>query len=383
VLFTTPALDADDRRVLGEIEDCYADLRLATGGDPATHRWEGSLRRQLVAGAVQGSNSIEGYKVSLDTASIIVAGGSAPADVPDETRDAVVGYRDAITWVLQTPAMDYFAYQDMALSTLHFMMLRARPSKWPGRYRNGGIMVTGDDPMNPAYVGPDPELVRPLMAELVEWLNHGDLDAPPIVRAAMAHLNLVRIHPWRDGNGRMSRCLQTLVLARAGVLAPEFCSIEEWLGRELNTLHYYAALRETGHAYEPERDAHDWVRFNLRAHHQQARLVRLRLERARRTWEDMTDLVKRLALPERTVSALHSAALGQLRREMYQQDEGLSRDQAIRDIRRLEAEGLLDSHGYGVTLYYVAAGRARDVDDAVVDDLRTPTIEPYATPHPA
>jgi Fic family protein len=381
VLFTTPALDADDERVLGEIEESYAALRRATGGGRAAHRWEGQLRRQLVAGAIRGSNSIEGYIINAETASAIVTGGAVSADVSDETRDAVIGYRDALSWVLQTPDMDYFSYQDMALSTLHFMMLHSRPGKWPGRYRNGGIMVTGQDPLNPSYIGPDPEQVRPLMAEFIDWLNKGDLDAPPLVRAAMAHLNLVMIHPWRDGNGRMSRCLQTLVLARAGFVAPEFCSIEEWLGYERNTLSYYAVLEDTGgRTFQPERDAHSWVRFNLRAHHQQARLVWLRLERARRTWDDLTTLVNRLGLPERTVSALHTAALGQLRREVYQQDEGLSRDQAIRDIRRLEAEGLLDSHGYGVTLYYVAAGRARDVDDAVVDDLRTPTVEPYATP---
>jgi len=380
VLYTTPSLDAHDERVLAEIEACYADVRKATGGSAAEHRWEGQLRRQLVAGAVQGSNSIEGYTVSLETAAVIVAGGPVPSDVPDETRDALLGYRDALSWVLQTPGMDFFAHHEMALSALHFMMLRTRLAKRPGRYRTGGVIVTdGEDPMTPAYVGPDADEVPALMTELVDWLNTGDLDAPTLVRAAMAHLNLVCVHPWRDGNGRMSRCLQTLVIARAGMVAPEFCSIEEWLGRKLNTLRYYAVLNGTGRTYHPDADTHEWIRFNLRAHHQQARLVWLRLERARRTWEDMTALVNRLGLPERTVSALHTAALGRLRRDTYQQDEGISRDLALRDLRRLEAADLLDSHGYGVTLYYTAAGRARDVDDIVLNALRTPATEPYET----
>ncbi len=43
-------------------------------------------------------------------------------------------------------------------------------------------------------------------------------------------LNLVLIHPFRDGNGRMARCLQTLVLAREGMVSPIFASIEEYLG---------------------------------------------------------------------------------------------------------------------------------------------------------
>lgn len=59
----------------------------------------------------------------------------------------------------------------------------------------------------------------------------------------MAHLNLVMIHPFSDGNGRMARCLQTLVLAREGILEPEFSSIEEYLGR--NTQDYYSVLAET------------------------------------------------------------------------------------------------------------------------------------------
>jgi len=56
----------------------------------------------------------------------------------------------------------------------------------------------------------------------------------------MAHLNLTMIHPFSDGNGRMARCLQSLVLARGGKLSPEFLSIEEYLGR--NTPSYYQVL---------------------------------------------------------------------------------------------------------------------------------------------
>ncbi len=60
----------------------------------------------------------------------------------------------------------------------------------------------------------------------------------------MAHLNLTMIHPFKDGNGRMARALQTLVLSREGIVSPVFSSIEEWLGK--NTLPYYNILAETG-----------------------------------------------------------------------------------------------------------------------------------------
>ena len=126
------------------------------------------------------------------------------------------------------------------------------------------------------------------MAELVDWLNAAD-DTPPLVRAAMAHLHLVSIHPWADGNGRMSRSLQTLLIAREGILAPEFSSIEAWLGRPGNTWEYYRELASRGATYQPAQDVSSWVRFNLVAYHQQAQAVRHRIDRSGRTWRLLAD----------------------------------------------------------------------------------------------
>ena len=84
------------------------------------------------------------------------------------------------------------------------------------------------------------------MDALVDSLRTG-LSLDPVVRSAMAHLNLVMVHPFRDGNGRMARALATSVLARSGIGEPEFSSIEEWLGH--NTDDYYAVLAHTGHGH--------------------------------------------------------------------------------------------------------------------------------------
>jgi Fic family protein len=297
--------------------------------------------------------------------------------VPEESLEAVTGYRDAMTWVMRTPRMDFFAYSETVLSALHHMMMGFWKGKSPGCYRRAGITVTGQDPLTPAYTAPDADEVPGLMGELVEWLNDGDLGAHMLVRAAMAHLNLVSIHPWRDGNGRMSRCLQTLVIAREGRLAPEFCSIEEWLGFDANTLAYYAALNAAGATYAPHRSAHGWVRFNLRAHHVQAQIVDRRLRYGRDVWAGVEDLAERKGLNGRVVPALYAAATGQLRREVFQVEEGLSRDQAIRDIRGLERSGLVEPVGYGNTLYYVAAGDARQIAEDIAVTHTAPTAEPY------
>src|SRR2546428_3570187 len=108
------------------------------------------------------------------------------------------------------------------------------------------------------------------MAEVVDWLGNGDLDADVVVRAAMAHLHTVSVHPFRDGNGRISRIVQSLVLAREGLVSPEFASIEEYLGA--HTPEYYRVLQSVqGGRYEPERDATEWIAFCIEAHLAQAR----------------------------------------------------------------------------------------------------------------
>lgn len=91
------------------------------------------------------------------------------------------------------------------------------------------------------------------------------------------------IHPFRDADGRMARCLQTLVLSRNQVAAPVFSNIEEFLGH--NTEDYYAVLAVTADGqWQPARDTRAWVRFDLRAHRIQAQTVLARNAETAALW---------------------------------------------------------------------------------------------------
>lgn len=119
----------------------------------------------------------------------------------------------------------------------------------------------------------------------------------------MAHLNLVMIHPFRDGNGRMVRALATSVLTRSDIGESQFSSIEEWLGA--NTEDYYAVLAHTGRgSWLPRDDAHLWLTFNLRAHHMQAQTVARRVEEAGKTWTELDELIAEHSLPERMADVM-------------------------------------------------------------------------------
>lgn len=379
MLMTTPTLDAADLRVIDEIEEFRHSLRHQLATPP---RWEGQLRRTLTAGAIRGSNSIEGYTISESDAEALVAGESMLEPHDRATVAAVEGYRDALTWVQQAATFDVFSYDWGMLSTLHFMMTKDHLLKWPGRYRSGPVWVSGGRNQPPVYTAPDAERVPNLMDALLEWLNSPDRDIPVFVRAAMAHLNLVKIHPWRDGNGRMSRCLHTLVLARDRIVAPEFSSIEEWLGLAAdNTGMYYMALRRIGEAFDPDADTHDWVRFCLRTHHLQAQVVDRRVRQAGAVWTQLAELAERHELHERVVTALYASIGGHLRRSTYQLDENLTRDQAVRDLQLLKRLRLIEPIGQGRTARYLGGDEVRRIADDISAEIITPQLhEPYPRP---
>lgn len=324
----------------------------------------------LEARAIRGSNTIEGYDASLDDV-LAVMDGEQPLDADTETKVALQGYQEAMTYALQA-SQDQTPFVDEGLlKAWHFMMLKHDLSKLPGLWRRGPIYVYDEERDQQVYEGPPYELVPQLIEEMVEELNvdfiEGAGSSPVIVRGAMAHLNLVMIHPFKDGNGRMARCLQTYVLAREKIVAPVFSSIEEYLGTRANTRAYYNVLEQVGQgSWHPERDARPWLRFCLTAHFRQARTVVRRIERAEHQWVVMSDLAERRRLPERCIGPLCEASFGsRIRRAGYIANVEVTYGETVpnltasRDLKSLVTAGLFDPIGDKRGRYYLATEELR------------------------
>lgn len=355
MVFACPPLSDAERSVIATIDELRTNLSYAAG----SRRWTGLLRRVAFAKAIQGSNSIEGYNVTVDDA-LAAVDGEPPLDAVAETWAAIVGYRNAMTYVLQLADDEHFEYSASLIKALHYTMLSYDLAKRPGRWRAGAIFVRSEPSGERVYEGPDVDQVPGLIDELAASLNAAS-DIPAVVRAAMAHLNLVMIHPYADGNGRMARCLQSLVLAREGILAPQFCSIEEYLGR--NTQAYYAVLAQVGAgAWHPERDALPWVRFCLTAHYRQAQTLLRRTREIQRLWDALEALIKERGLPERTLAALSDTAMGfRLTNSRYRALADVNPNLASRDLATLCAAGLLTARGERRGRHYIASGQTRDI----------------------
>ncbi len=355
--FLTPPIAGGLQRQLDEL----SKLRRALGAGTRTRtRWMGSLRRQFRASTVNSSTSIEGFTVSPQEALALTAGtGTTAGD--NEDRQAVACYARAMDHVGTLAVDPAFRWLDRVILDLHFDACYFQRDQDPGLWRPGPIaVVAGDGAVE--YSAPAAEQVPALMQEVVTWLDSGDLDADIVVRAAMAHLHVISVHPFRDGNGRISRIVQSLVLARDGLAAPEFLSIEEYLGA--HTAEYYEALRSTqGGSYQPERDATGWVEFCVEAHIIQARQRLAQIEQAAQRWQRLEDLLEARGWPERLAIALEQSLIGGTDRSRYAEEAEVSPATASADLRRLLDTGLVEQEGRGRSAAYRASQSLREASD--------------------
>lgn len=356
VIYEIPALRKGEEAALDRIEDLRRQLRYYVA-EP--RRWVGSLRRVLGAKAIQGSNSIEGFDVSVEDALAAIE-GDQPAEAAAGDWQAVRGYQRAMTYVIQLAHDQHFELSPSLIRSLHFMMTEYTLDAGPGLWRPGPIWVRDDASGEVVYEAPESTEVPGLIDELVEQMD-GAKDCPAMVKGAMAHLNLVMIHPFRDGNGRMARCLQTLMLAREQYLSPEWMSIEEFLGA--NTQAYYEILANVGQgSWRPEHDARPWIRFCLRAHFIQAVSVLRRARESEEIWVAIDELRTERGLPERSMGSLFDAAIGlRIRNASYRKDvelveqEEITNQTATNDLKRMVNAGLLIQKGSKRGTYYIGS----------------------------
>jgi Fic family protein len=355
-IYTTPPKSPVLLRRLEELDELRRYLAQHLGD--ATEPWTGALRRLAAAEATVGSTSIEGYGASLEDTVEILA-GRHPSGTSEETQRIIAAYAQTMDRVAVLADDRRFQWSAQTLLDLHFLVCHPQPEARPGRLRDGRMIVTrglGRD----SYRPPDASDVPALIDELAGWLNSGDLSRHPVIRAAMAHLNLVSIHPFRDGNGRVARVVQSLVLAKEGLLRPELVSIEPYLGR--HTREYYAVLEQVqGLSFDPGRDASAWVEFCIEAHVFEATERRRWLEIAYARHEFCEALVRENGYPTRFVVVLDQVLLGlPVTNADHRREAGIASPTATQDLQRLRRDGWLDQEGGGRSLRYVASAKLRE-----------------------
>ena len=367
MLFQTPSITEREAEVIDEIDTIRRQLNL-----PRLREWPGLPWRAIHDRILQASKNPALGTLFFENA------GPAEDDEPgaEDAWAGAPGYHTALSFVLQLADAPDFAIDEGTVRALHYMMVGHDPKKAPGRWRRSSIQVTHRPTGKIVYTAPPPKLVPALMAELIASLNTRDV-VPVFIRAAMAHLNLAAIHPFLDGNGRTARTLHTFVLARDGITAPPFASIDEYLA--VNTDKYYRVMDEIdGGVWRPERDARLWVRFCLTAHLWQARTLMRRTSEYDRLWDELEREVRRRSLPEQVTSALAQAAIGgSLTAALHESTAMVSAREADDALECLVKAGLLVATSDKSGRCYFAADAVKAIRARTLDP-QIPDRDPFA-----
>lgn len=276
---TTTSLEAERRsRILGELDEFKGHWRrLSELNEERLER----LRQVTTIESTGASTRIEGAELSdSDVAKVLQGLTSDSFRARDESE--VLGYGELHTLIFESHAE--LALTENHILQLHGILLRhsAKDDRHRGQYKTlpNDVEATHPDGRREAIFRTASPFDTPrLMRELVDNTNAA-FDAEelhPIVVIACFVVNFLAIHPFQDGNGRLSRALTTLLMLRSGYKYVPYTSLERVV--EENKAAYYAALRssQTAMKEDPTRFG-AWLAFFLAALRTQKRNLQSKLD---------------------------------------------------------------------------------------------------------
>lgn len=326
--------------------------------------WESKFRQDALVRSAHHGTHIEGNELTLTQAEkVIVVGGSEAESVAprvgvvgrDRDVQEVINYRQVLDWIdkwglkMSQPV----TYSEDYLKNLHKMTARRLlPEDQAGDYRKVQVAIKNSRTGEITFMPPPPAEVPYQMEEFMFWLNSdsGRMHHP-ILRAGIAHYELVRIHPFTDGNGRMARAFAMLILFAEGYDVKRFFSLEEYFDR--NAADYYKALKSVGEG--ESMDLSFWLEYFTYGLAQELERVKEQVLKLSRDMKLKGKLGQQIALSERQIKLIESLnAQGKLTTpEANELLPQVSPDTILRDFKDLIDKGVVIKKGRTKGAYYV------------------------------
>lgn len=311
-----------------------------------------ALRRVATIESVGSSTRIEGSKLSDKEVDQLLSNIEIRKF---ETRDEqeVAGYAEVMEAVFAN-------WEDIGITENHIKQLHrdllvhsTRDERHRGEYKTNPNNVSAFDE-DGNEIGVIFETTTPFdtpqqMRELVEWTNAGleDTRLHPLLIISIFVVVFLAIHPFQDGNGRLSRILTTLLLLRSGYAYVPYASLESVI--EATKDDYYLALRRTqGTIRDDAPEWTPWVLYFLRALKQQKERLQKKIERERIMGE---------SLPPLSLEILELAkAHGRLTNIQVVKLTGANRNTIKKHLQALVSANHLTQHGTGKGTWYERVG---------------------------
>ncbi len=242
-----------------------------------------ALKRVATIESIGSSTRIEGVKLTDQEIERLLSGLDKKSF---ESRDEqeVAGYSDVMNTVFES--FEEIPFTENHIKQLHKMLLKysAKDIRHRGEYKKMPNHVEAFDhdgkSLGVVFETSSPFNTPEDMRELMEWsdvqLNEKELH--PLLTLSIFTVHFLAIHPFQDGNGRLSRILTTLLLLKKGYQYVPYSSLESVIER--NKDNYYLALRRTQGTFESDRPEYGpWILFFLNALDTQKEMLARKIER--------------------------------------------------------------------------------------------------------
>jgi len=208
---------------------------------PLLPYYERQFQTDAMVRTVHYGTHIEGNELNLSQAEKILSG----EDIPARERDIqeVINYRKVMELISESQiANSKWRINEEFIKKMHAITVQKILSKeQAGEYRKTQVVVRNSQTGQISFRPPMSLAIPFQIKDLVEFVNDSKDEVHPVLKAGAVHFELVRIHPFVDGNGRVGRALSTLILFMEGYDIRKFFSLEEYFDSDASK--YYEALQ--------------------------------------------------------------------------------------------------------------------------------------------
>lgn len=227
------------------------------------------------------------------------------------------------------------------------------PSEQSGEYRKKQVVIRNSETGEVTFRPPPPIEVPYQIKEFVYWLNkYSKEEIHPVLKAGISHHELVRIHPFIDGNGRVARTLATLILTLGGYDIRRFFSLEEYYDRD--AVSYYENLQKASAG-----DITSWLEYFTYGAAYEFERIKKRIQKLSRDVKmKQRQGGAQIFLTDRQIKIIeYIQEIGYLQNKAFRSIfPELSEDSVLRDVQDLKKKGVLKKVGSTKSARYVLAG---------------------------
>lgn len=318
---------------------------------PLLPLWEKEFREDAVVRTAHHGTHIEGNKLDLDEAKDVLLG----KDVIGRPRDVqeVINYRKVLSFIDEESKKNIERITEEIIFKVHRIVVdRILGPEQSGTYRVKTVVIKDSKTGEVTFRPPQAIEVPFLMREFLYWLNRqGALDIHPVLKAGISHHEIVRIHPFIDGNGRVSRAIATLLMFLGKYDIRQFFSLEEFYDKDPET--YYKNLQRASQG-----NLTAWLEYftyGVATEFEKIKNKILKLSKDTYLKEKLGG--KQIFLTERQVKLIeYIQSTGYLQNQSFKDIfPNVSEDTVLRDLQSLMKSGIVKKIGKTKAARYVMA----------------------------